>query len=177
MIAGDACFLTSAASRLRRRRFVKGNLSMKTQYRSALPEDAAECVDLRGKTRQNPASEELLRSMGITVETWRDGISSGSLPGYICTVDGKMVGYCFGDRDSAEIVVLAMLPDFEDRGFGRELLNRMVRKLAEFGHTRSFLGCSTDPESRSYGFYRHLGWRSTGTFDKYGDEILELDIA
>jgi hypothetical protein len=27
---------------------------------------------------------------------------------------------------------------------------------------------------RSYGFYRYLGWKSTGTFDANHDEVLEL---
>lgn len=147
---------------------------MHMKYRPARPGDAKECVVVRGKTRQNPASEELLRSMGITSKTWAENIRSGALPGHVCTVDENIVGYCFGDRETGEIVVLAMLPDFEDRGIGRELLDRTVKELAQLGHTRLFLGCSPDPESRSYGFYRHLGWRSTETFDQYGDEILEL---
>jgi ribosomal protein S18 acetylase RimI-like enzyme len=86
------------------------------------------------------------------------------------------VGYCFGDRDTGEIVVVALLPDFEGRGIGCEVLNRVVEELAERGHNRLFLSCNPDPESRSYGFYRHLGWRSTGTFDQHGDEILEMLI-
>ena len=49
----------------------------------------------------------------------------------------------------------------------------MCGDLAALGHQRLFLGCSADPQSRSYGFYRHLGWRSTGEFDAHGDEILE----
>lgn len=53
---------------------------------------------------------------------------------------------------------------------------RTTAAQAELGHTRLFLGCSPDPESRSYGFYRHLGWRSTGTYDQYGDEILEMFV-
>ena len=150
---------------------------MRITYRSALPDDAPECVVLRGKTRQNPASEELLRSMGITATTWAENIRSGALPGHVCTVDDRIVGYCFGDRETGEIVVVALLPEFEDRGIGREVLRRTLEELADLGHQRAFLGCSTDPASRSYGFYRHLGWRSTGTFDRYGDEILELDIA
>jgi hypothetical protein len=56
------------------------------------------------------------------------------------------------------------------------LLDRTSKELAKQGHTRLFLGCSPDPVSRSYGFYRHLGWRSTGTFDQYGDEILEIIV-
>jgi GNAT superfamily N-acetyltransferase len=73
-------------------------------------------------------------------------------------------------------MVLALLPDFENLGIGRELLNKMVKHLAGFGHTRLFLGCSEDPSSRSYGFYRHLGWHSTETFDPHGDEILEFNV-
>jgi GNAT superfamily N-acetyltransferase len=146
------------------------------KYRPALPEDAAECVVVRGRTRQNAASEEWLRSIGITSKSWEENIRSGALPGDVCVVDGEIVGFCFGVRETGEIQVLAVLPDFENCGVGRELLNRTSKELAKLGHARLFLGCSPDPASRSYGFYRHLGWRSTGTFDKYGDEILEIFV-
>ena len=146
------------------------------KYRPALPEDAAECVVVRGRTRQNAASEEWLRSIGITSKSWGENIRSGALPGDVCVVDGEIVGFCFGVRETGEIQVLAVLPDFENCGVGRELLNRTSKELAKLGHARLFLGCSPDPASRSYGFYRHLGWRSTGAFDKYGDEILEIFV-
>jgi GNAT superfamily N-acetyltransferase len=145
-------------------------------YRPASPEDADECVTLRGNTRQNPFSQEQLRAIGITAESWGANIESGALPGHVCTVEGKLVGYCFGSRETGEIEVVAVLPDFENRGIGRELLGRTSKELAALGHARLFLSCSPDPNSRSYGFYRHLGWRSTRTFDERGDEILEIDV-
>ena len=46
--------------------------------------------------------------------------------------------------------------------------------LKDYGHIRLFLDCSPDPKDRSYGFYRHLGWQSTGALDTHGDEILEF---
>ena len=144
-------------------------------YRRAVPGDGAACVALRGMTRQNAFSEAQLRSIGVTAESWADNIRSGALPGHVCTSGGTMVGYCFGSRETGEIEVLAVLPDFEGLGIGRELLSRTVSELRAIGHRRVFLGCSPDPASRSYGFYRHLGWRSTGTFDEHGDEVLELD--
>jgi GNAT superfamily N-acetyltransferase len=147
------------------------------KYRPALPEDAEECLVVRGKTRQNPASEDWLRSIGITSESWARGIRSGALPGHVCTVEEKIVGFCFGARETGEIEVVALLPDFENLGIGKKLLDKTSQELAKLGHTRLFLGCSPDPASRSHGFYRHLGWRSTGSFDKYGDEILEIFIA
>ena len=54
------------------------------------------------------------------------------------------------------------------------LLDLMVADLRARGFERLFLGCSADPRVRSHGFYRHLGWRSTGTVDAAGDEVLEL---
>jgi GNAT superfamily N-acetyltransferase len=149
---------------------------MRLTYRYALPGDAAECVVLRGKTRENAFSEEQLGSIGITAQSWGENIRRGALPGHVCSAAGNIVGYCFGSRDTGEIVVLVVLPEFENRGIGRELLNRTTRSLAELGHRRLFLGCSPIPTSRSYGFYRHLGWRSTETFDQRGDEILEIFV-
>jgi GNAT superfamily N-acetyltransferase len=149
---------------------------MHLTYRPARPEDAVECVAVRGKTRQNALSEDQLRSIGITAGSWAENIRSGALPGHVCMSGSSIIGYCFGSRDSGEIEVLVVLPDFEDRGIGRELLQRTSASLAELGHRRLFLGCSPFPTSRSYGFYRRLGWRSTGTFDDHGDEILEIFI-
>jgi GNAT superfamily N-acetyltransferase len=66
------------------------------------------------------------------------------------------------------------LPEYEGIGVGRRLLEQMVQHLRSLGHGRLFLGCSADPGVRSYGFYRHLGWRATGETDAHGDQVLEL---
>lgn len=143
-------------------------------FRPAHPNDAAECVRLRGLTRENAISEERLAEIGINAETWAGGIRSGDLPGYICMEEDQMIGYCFGEARTGEVVVLIVLPSHEGRGIARQLLGLVINTLARRGHSRLFLGCSSDPTVRSYGFYRHLGWRSTGELDQYGDEILEL---
>ena len=147
------------------------------EYRLATPGDAADCVALRGRTRENAISAERLRFLGVTAESWGEDIRSGALPGIVCLSEGEMVGYCFGAKESGEVVVLAILPAFENKGIGSNLLKRVVAVLKDHGRRRLFLGCSPDPKSRSYGFYRHLGWRSTGTFDKRGDEILEYHVS
>lgn len=142
--------------------------------RLALPEDIAACVVLRGQTRENAISAERLAALGITVQSWADDVRSGTLTGFVCTEDATIVGYCFGDNTSGEVVVLALRPTHEGQGIGQRLLSRVVAHLAEAGHRRLFLGCAADPATRSHGFYRHLGWVSTGSFDPAGDEILEL---
>jgi len=143
-------------------------------YRSAIPEDIPACLELRGKTRENAISTERLAGMGITIESWARDLRTGTLPGYVCTDHEVIAGYCFGEAATGEVVVLALLPAYERRGVGRQLLHLVVEHLRLLGHHRLFLGCSADPSTRSHGFYRHLGWVSTGTFDRAGDEVLEL---
>ena len=147
---------------------------MNAYFRAAVPSDAAECVRIRGRTRENAISEERLRNAGITAESWARDIDTGSLPGFVCESDGVLVGYCFGSKETGEVVVLALLPDYENNGLGRQLLDKVVEQLRSFGHDRLFLGCSPEPSCRAYGFYRRLGWRTTNTFDSHGDEVLEL---
>ncbi|EHK64621.1 GNAT family N-acetyltransferase [Achromobacter arsenitoxydans] len=142
-------------------------------YRAARAQDVAACIDIRGKTRENAFSEQDLAAVGVTLESWGAAVRDGALPGYVATVQGRICGYCFGDRETGEIVVLALLPEYEGRGAGKTLLGLVIRDLKELGFTRLFLGCATDPAVRSHGFYRRLGWRSTGTFDDANDEVLE----
>ena len=147
---------------------------MKLEYRAATPSDAAECVRLRTLTRENAITEEQLAKIGITPQSWAAGINSDQTPGFVCTASGKLVGYCFGASESGEVLVLALLPKFEYLGIGRQLLSLVVSSLLARGHERLFLGCSPESAVRSYGFYRHLGWRSTGAFEDNGDEVLEF---
>lgn len=145
-------------------------------FHAARAEDTAAFIELRGKTRQNAITEERLAAVGITAASWAEMMRSGSLPGHVCHRDGQLAGYCFGERDTGEIIVLALLPELEGMGVGKTLLALVMADLRAQGHARLFLGCSSDPASRSYGFYRHLGWTSTGETDKYGDEVLECRL-
>lgn len=143
-------------------------------FHAAKADDTPAFIDLRGKTRQNAITAERLAEVGITADTWAQMMRSGNLPGYVCLRNGQLVGYCFGERGTGEIVVLALLPEAEGLGIGKTLLERVMADLRAQGHQRLFLGCSNDPASRSYGFYRYLGWTATGETDQYGDDVLEF---
>jgi ribosomal protein S18 acetylase RimI-like enzyme len=143
-------------------------------YRPATSSDAEACIVLRGQTRENAIRAATLASYGITAESWAQNVKAGRSSGILCIDANRIVGYCFGDNITGEILVLALLPEYEGRGIGKTLLTRVVTDLRQLGHKRVFLGCSRNPEHRSYGFYRHLGWKATGTADAHGDEVLEL---
>lgn len=59
----------------------------------------------RAKTR-SPSSS--CRHLGITPDTWRAAGEDGVLTGHVCCVDDKLVGYCFANCTTGEIVVLAL---------------------------------------------------------------------
>jgi ribosomal protein S18 acetylase RimI-like enzyme len=143
-------------------------------YRPAAPADAEACIVLRGQTRENAIRAVTLASYGITAESSAQSIETGRSSGVVCIDANRIVGYCFGDNHTGEILVLALLPAYEGRGIGKTLLSHIVTDLRKIGHQRLFLGCSRSPEHRSYGFYRHLGWKPTATADAHGDEVLEL---
>lgn len=145
-------------------------------FRPATADDVPACIEIRGQTRENAFSVEELRALGITQESWAAGVRSGEVPGFVACDAGRVTGYCFGDRDSGEIVVLALRPQSENQGAGKTLLGLTIQVLKNLGHKRLFLACASDPAVRSYGFYRHLGWKPTGERDEAGDDILELSL-
>jgi len=149
---------------------------MSYTLRPACPTDIAACIDLRGRTRENAVSAERLASLGITEASWSAQVEAGTLPGFVAVAGTTLAGYCFGDAGSGEIVVLALLPEHEGQGLGRQLLDTTTAHLVALGHRRLFLGCSANPAHRSHGFYRHLGWTPTGERDGLGDEVLEWRI-
>ena len=64
--------------------------TMALEYRAALPDDVAECLDVRGRTRENAISAEGLRARGITLQSWAEDVRQGTLPGHVCLADGKI---------------------------------------------------------------------------------------
>jgi ribosomal protein S18 acetylase RimI-like enzyme len=147
---------------------------MRFEFRSAIPEDAEQCIVMRGKTRENSYSIEALAAIGITLDNWRSGIENGSSPGYVCLHGDLIIGMSFYDNETGEILVVAVLPDFEGKGIGNKLLQNILADLRTKGYSRSFLSCNPSSTSRSFGFYRHMGWKTTGNTDSYGDQILEM---
>ena len=141
-------------------------------YRPALPSDISTCMAIRGKTRDNPMTVEDLASFGVTEASWSSAVQQGQTIGTVYETDGEIVGYCFGDTQTAEILVLAVLPEFEGQGVGKTLLRDVMEKLFQEGHQRLWLAASPDPAVLANGFYRYLGWQPTGEADIHLDEIL-----
>jgi GNAT superfamily N-acetyltransferase len=147
---------------------------MELTFRETLPSDVKELFSVRARTRENPISKEQLEELGITTETIAEHIAGGRIRGWVCSHESDLVGFCNGDRETGEILVLAVLPAYECKGIGRSLLTHVVEWLRSVGFNTLWLAASPDAGTRAYGFYRSLGWRSNGEIDDNGDEILVL---
>lgn len=140
--------------------------------REAEAKDVERCIHIRANTRENAITKLALKKMGITAESWMAAVDSGRTVGFVSTVGDEIVGHCFGDCASGEVLVLAILPGHEGNGMGKKLLQCVCESLRSYGHSRVWLGASSDNSTRAYGFYRHLGWSPTGQTDSRGDEML-----
>ena len=150
---------------------------MSLTFREMTVDDLPAAFAVRLSTVENAMTlEELEEDYGITPKSLAEAMS-GQVRGWLCEDrgedGGRAVGFAMGDRANGEVQVVALRPGYEGRGIGKRLLSLVCDWLFAGGHEEIWLGSNPDPGVRAHGFYRHLGWRSTGEM-KGGDEVLTL---
>ncbi len=76
------------------------------------------------------------------------------------------------DESTAKVERVAVLPEFRGQGWGRRLLERTHDVARTRGYDRLVLHAQTDVE----GFYRELGYRTTGdVFEEAGMPHVEME--
>lgn len=76
---------------------------------------------VRPQTRENAMTVKELASIGITPDSMVEAINDYHR-GWLCEDNGQVVGFAMGDSNNAEFTVMAMLPDYGDKGIGGKLL-------------------------------------------------------
>lgn len=132
-------------------------------------------MEIRGMTRDNPMTIDDLASIGVNASNWCPLIESGEFLGVVCEINNVMVGFCFGEVESGEILVLAVLPEYEGMGIGTNLLASVSKALLQSGSNFLWLAASPDPKIKAYGFYRSRGWAYSGDLDANGDQIMVFE--
>ena len=145
---------------------------MDLTFRETQVGDIEDMFSVRARTRQNPISKEHLATYGITSASSAADMASGKMKGWGCFHHAALVGFCNGDSTTGEVLVLAVLPEYEGNGIGTRLLSHVVEWLRSMGFQQPWLAASPDPRIRAHGFYRALGWQPSGRSLGNGDEIL-----
>lgn len=104
--------------------------------------------------------ENVLASPGrVTLASYREMLEHRG-HGWVCESEGRIVGFSVAGLDARNLWALFVHPDFERRGFGRQLHDRAVVWLFERGAEKIWL--TTSAASRAEGFYRATGWHVAG---------------
>ncbi len=149
---------------------------MALTYRQMEISDLPLAFAVRLSTKENAITmEELEQDYGITPESLSEAMKS-NVKGWLCEDDGEVVGFSMGDLSNGEVQVVAVLPDYERRGIGKNLLAHVQSWLFSEGHKEIWLLANPDPSIRATGFYRKLGWHATGIL-RGDDEVLKLPLS
>ena len=146
---------------------------MNLSYRQIQISDLPAVLAARLSTVENAITMERLEAdYGITMRSLSEAMTS-HVKGWLCETSGVVVGFAMGNRSNGEVQVVAVLPEYEGKGIGKNLLVRVQAWLFSQGHEEIWLFADPDPKLRAHGFYKKLGWRGTGSLDK-GNEIMKL---
>jgi GNAT superfamily N-acetyltransferase len=130
-------------------------------YREAAMHDIKPIMKVRFSVRENVLNNPDL----VTEADCVDYIFNRG-KGWICEVDGAVVGFSIVDLVDKNVWALFLDPDFEKRGIGRQLHDLMLDWY--FSQTGDTLWLGTAPGTRAEGFYRKAGWTAVGM---HGNEI------
>jgi GNAT superfamily N-acetyltransferase len=139
--------------------------------REATVEDIAVIFDIRVSVRENPATRQQLRDLGIDEQSVAAAITAAGR-GWIAEEEDRAVGFTIANRLEGSIFALYVRPEFEGLGHGGRLLDAAVQWL--FSQKRERLTLTTAPNTRAHRFYLKRGWIQTGKVEPNGDIELEL---
>ena len=84
--------------------------------------------------------------------------------GWVCEINGGIVGFAIADLVDNNIWALFIHPDFERLGIGKKLHDEMLNWY--FSRTDKTLWLGTAPKTRAEMFYRKAGWKEVGIHGK-----------
>lgn len=146
---------------------------MNLTYRKMQIDDLPAAFAVRLSTVENSMTMEALeRDHGITPQSLSEAMKS-HVKGWLCEDSGTAVGFAMGDRSNGEVQVVAVRPEYEGHGIGKNLLMRIRNWLFSKGREEIWLLANPDPNIRAHGFYRKLGWRAEETL-RNGHEVMKL---
>ena len=144
-------------------------------FREMTAADIPDVFAVRLSTTENAVTKERLDELGITTRSIAEAMQQDA-KGFVCEIGETIAGFVMGDRSTGEVTALAVHPDYEQQGIGKQLLKLIVDWLVSFGHEELWLLTGADTSFRAYDFYRSQGWQPTGEFTETNDEKFILPL-
>lgn len=131
-------------------------------YRQAEIPDIPQIQIVRHTVKENTLSNPAL----VTDADCEEFITQRG-KGWICEVNGDIVGFSIVDLKENNIWALFLRPEFEGKGIGKELHRLMIDWY--FNQTKTTVWLGTAPNTRAEKFYTNQGWKNVGMVNK--DEV------
>jgi len=128
-------------------------------FREAINADIPQIQVVRNAVRENMLSDPAL----VPDKDCQEYINNRGR-GWVCEIDGKVVGFSIVDIIDKNVWALFVHPDHDKKGIGRELHDRMIDWY--FLQTKETIWLGTAPGTRAESFYRKAGWEEIGLHGK-----------
>jgi len=120
---------------------------------------------------RNSVTENMLSNPDLVTDKDCEEFISIRGKGWVCDIDGQIVGFCIADLKENNIWALFVQPGFDKQGIGRKLHDVMLDWY--FAQTKENVWLGTSPNTRAELFYRKSGWKEIGTHGK-GETKFEM---
>jgi len=121
---------------------------------------------------RNSVKENMLSDPALVPDSDVEDFILNRGKGWVCEIDGEIVGFAIADLRDHNIWALFMHPDHEAKGIGKRLHRMMLDWY--FSQTNETIWLGTAPNSRAEKFYRLQGWKEVGAHGK-GELKFEMD--
>lgn len=128
-------------------------------YRQAEISDIPQLQNVRHSVKENTLSNPLL----VTDADCEEFLTQRGR-GWVCEIDGNIVGFSIVDLKENNIWALFLMPEFEEKGIGKALHRLMMDWY--FNQTKKMVWLGTAPNTRAEKFYEKQGWKNVGMVNK-----------
>ena len=121
---------------------------------------------------RNAVKENTLSDPNLVTDADCAAFMSQRGKGWVCDIDGQIVGFSIVDLQGNNIWALFVHPDFEQQGIGRKLHDVMLDWY--FSQTQTNVWLGTSPNTRAEFFYKKSGWNEIGM---HGNDEIKFEMA
>lgn len=140
---------------------------MNISIRPASATDITAIFAIRTAVKENILSLEQLTEMGITPDAVLDMLAQPDCV-WVADINGITAGFAMVDSEEGSVFALFVLPEYEGRGLGKQLMDHAEAALFQ---QHALLWLETDSQSRAAEFYQRRGWEAvkqlSGTDKRY----------
>ena len=133
--------------------------------RIATSADIPALFSVRTSVRENHLDLEQLAERGVTPSSIAAALAHGEARAWVVEDAGEVVAFSMADAGRATVFALFVLPEAEQRGYGRALLEAAEAWLFASGWTTIWLNTGKEPHYRAHQLYRAAGWELVGPAD------------